>query len=46
MEETFEEKKRRDLVERFGVNKGNRLADEADAPKKATKEKRRKRAYE
>ena len=42
MEETFEEKCRRSLVARFGVNKGNRLADERSAPAK----KRKKRVYE
>ena len=30
MEETFDEKRRRYLVERFGVAKGNRLADEGN----------------
>ncbi len=43
MAETSEEKCRRSLVERYGVNKGNRLADERD---KAPAKKRKKRAYE
>ncbi len=43
MNETFEEKCRRSLVERFGVNKGNRLADERE---RAPAKKRKKRSYE
>ena len=42
MDEAFDEKKRRDLVERFGVNKGNRLADEREGKgRKDSKKKRR-----
>ena len=50
MEETFDEKKRRSLVERFGVNKGNRLADESEGKGKGEKKskflRRRKKEYE
>jgi hypothetical protein len=45
MEETFEEKKRRALVERYGEAKGNRVADEG-LTKPASLKKRRKREYE
>jgi len=45
MAETFEEKCRRSLVERYGVNKGNRLADERERGPALAK-KRKKRAYE
>lgn len=48
MEETHEEKCRRSLVERFGVNKGNRLADESEGKgeKKSKFSRRRKKEYE
>jgi len=46
--ETFDEKRRRDFVERFGVNKGNRLADESEGKvaKKSKFLRRRKKEYE
>ena len=48
MEETFDEKRRRSFVERFGVNKGNRLADESEGKgeKKSKFSRRRKKEYE
>ena len=44
MDETFEEKRRRALVERYGEVKGNRVFE--DGLTKETSRKRRKKEYE
>ena len=43
-EESFEEKRRRALVERYGEVKGNRVADEG-LTKSTSSKKRRKKEY-
>ncbi len=43
MEETFDEKRCRYLVERFGVAKGNRVADEIEKPKRKKRSKRKRK---
>lgn len=40
--ESFEDKQRRDFVERFGATKGNRVADEVGGkPRKRSKKERK-----